>query len=269
MTTTTQQHDWREAGEAWGHAAIDWSCLFEHYATAVVSAVHRETSLGPGTELLDVACGAGLALVRARELGATAHGVDAAASLVAIARRRLPGADLRVGSMFELPWPSERFDVVTSINGVWGGCDRALVEAHRVLRPGGWVGISFWGFGPPLDLRPVFKTFAAHSPDRHVDGMRRLNDIATPGVAEAMLADAGFEKLRRGACVSILEWPDPEIAWRAVSSIGPAVPALRHVGPAVLKPVVLDALEPCRDERGVYRFTNDHQFVLGRRPPSP
>ena len=29
---------------------------------------------------------------------------------------------------------------------------------------------------------------------------------------------------------------------------------------------VLDALEHCRDARGVYRFRNDHQLVLGRRP---
>ncbi|MEY2449644.1 MAG: hypothetical protein QOH79_3120, partial [Acidimicrobiaceae bacterium] len=185
-------HDWREAGEAWGHAANDWGCLFEHYATAVIGAIHHRADVGPGTELLDVACGAGLALVRAEERGATVHGLDAAEPLVEIARARLPVADIRVGSMFELPWPDASFDVVTSINGVWGGCGEALLEAHRVLRHHGWIGISFWGEGPPLDLRAVFKAYARHSPDRHFRGMKRLNDIARPGVAESMLEDAGF-----------------------------------------------------------------------------
>ena len=259
-------HDWREAGEAWGHAANDWACLFEHYATAVVSAIHRLTGIGPRTMLLDVACGSGLAMVQAAAAGANVHGIDAAEPLVAIARDRLPEADVRLGSMFALPWPDGCFDVVTSINGVWGGCGGALVEAHRVLRPGGTVAISFWGDGRPLDLRPVFKTFARHSPETHFAGMKRLNDIATHGVAEEMLSRAGFVDIERHQRVSVLEWPDAEIAWRAVSSIGPAVPALRHVGPATLKHSILEALEPCRDGRGIYRFRNDHQFVIARRP---
>jgi hypothetical protein len=96
--------------------------------------------------------------------------------------------------------------------------------------------------------------------------MKRLNDIAFPGVAEEMLEGAGFDVLERGQRVSTVEWPDPEIAWRALSSVGPAVPALRHGNPADLRHAVLAAAEPCRDERGVYRFRNDHQFVIARKP---
>jgi SAM-dependent methyltransferase len=268
MTISTTDHDWREAGAAWGHAALDWACLFEHYATAVITAIHGLTRVGPDTELLDVACGSGLALVHGSATGAAVHGLDAAASLLAIARDRLPDADLRVGSMFELPWPDRSFDVVTSINGIWGGCDGAVVEAHRVLRPGGLIAISFWGEGPPLDLRPVFKTYASHSPDAHVQGMKRTNNIAHAGVAESMLDRAGFDAIARHQRISLMEWPDAEIAWRAISSIGPAVPALRHADMAVLKKAVLDAMEPCRDDNGIYRFRNDHQFVIARRPES-
>ena len=63
----------------------------------------------------------------------------------------------------------------------------------------------------------------------------------------------------------MVEWPDAEIAWRAVSSIGPAVPALRTNDPSVLRREVLDALEPCRDERGIYRTRSDQQFVIARK----
>src|SRR5215207_2129495 len=98
---TPTDHDWREAGRAWGHAARDWSCLFEHYAAEVTAAMFERLGVGPGSRLLDVACGAGLATRWAAGRGATVAGIDAAGALVEVARDRLPDADLRLGSMFD------------------------------------------------------------------------------------------------------------------------------------------------------------------------
>lgn len=259
-------HDWREAGDAWGHAANDWSCLYEHYAFDVIAAIFGRLGVGPGVSLLDIACGSGLAARHADAMGAAVSGIDAAAELMSVARARTPGADLRLGSMFELPWTSGTFDAAVSINGIWGGCEPALDEARRVLRPGGMIGISFWGNGRPLDLRECFKAFARHAPEQHFGSMKRLNNIAAPGVAEEMLQGSGFEILERGQRISTIEWPDAEIAWRAVASIGPAVPALAHGDVNAIKCEVLRALEACRDDRGIYRFRNDHQFVIARKP---
>ncbi len=222
--------------------------------------------VGPGTSLLDVACGSGLAVRVADGMGVEVAGIDAAAELVVVASERTPTADLRVGSMFELPWTDGRFDAVVSVNGIWGGCGAALDEAYRVLRPAGLIGISFWGQGPPLDIRELFKIFAVHAPEQHRGSMRRLNDIAVPGIAEEMLEASGFSVIERGGRVSTIEWPDADIAWRAVSSVGPAVPALRSNDPAVLRAAVLAALERCRDQRGIYRTRSDHQFVIARKP---
>ena len=87
--------------------------------------------------MLDIACGSGLAVRIADGLGARTAGIDAAGELVDIARERTPNADLRVGDMFDLPWSDESFDSVISINGIWGGCEAALAESFRVLRPDG------------------------------------------------------------------------------------------------------------------------------------
>lgn len=264
-TAVAEGHDWEEAGAAWGRRARDWACLFEHYAVETIQAVFQGVGVGGGRSLLDIACGSGLAVHYADGMGAAVAGIDAAAPLVTIARTRTPGADLRVGTMFELPWRDDTFDAVTSINGVWGGCEAALVEAARVMRPGARIGISFWGKGH-LDLRDCFMAFAKNAPESHFEGMRRTNGISRPGVAEEMLESAGFQVIEHGSRVSTLEWPDVETAWRAVSSIGPAVPALENVGAEVLRSQVVPALEQLRDRHGIYRFRNDHQFVIARKP---
>jgi len=260
------RHDWRTAGEAWGSHANDWSCLYEHYSIDVLIALFARLAVGPTTKLLDIACGSGLAVRIADAMGATVAGIDAAADLVAVARERTPTADLQIGSMYALPWADESFDAAVSINGIWGGCDAALDEAFRVLRPGGLIGISFWGTGPPLDIRNFFRIFAVHAPQGHRGSMQQLNNISTVGVAEEMLTASGFSVLERGSRTSVIEWPDTEIAWRAISSVGPAVPALRTNDPTALKREVLDALESCRDQRGIYRTRSDQQFVTARKP---
>jgi SAM-dependent methyltransferase len=259
-------HDWRSAGEAWGSRANDWSCLYEHYSIDVLIALFSRLGVGPGTRLLDIACGSGLAVRLAEGMEARVAGIDAATDLIEVARERTPAADLRVGSMYSLPWVDGSFDAAVSVNGIWGGCEAALDEAFRVLRPGGLMGMSFWGEGPPLDIRNIFRIFAVHAPDDHRGSMRQLNNISTPGVAEEMLTASGFSVLERAGRTSVIEWPDAEMAWRAISSLGPAVPALRTNDPEVLKREVLEALEPCRDRRGIYRARSDQQFVLARKP---
>jgi len=261
-----QTHDWQEAGEAWGRSANDWSCLFEHYAVQVMTAIFERIEMREGMEILDLACGSGLVASHAVAMGARCVGVDASADLIEVARLRTPEAEFHLGSMFDLPWKEPRFDAVVSINGIWGGCGDALDEAFRVLRREAMIGISFWGNGRPLDLRDCFRVFALRSPKAHFGSMKRLNDTSVPGVAEQMLERSGFEVVERGRRISVVEWPDAEIAWRALSSVGPAVPALRFGDVDAIRSDVLAAIEHCRDDRGIYRFRNDHQFVIARKP---
>src|SRR5205823_6637358 len=132
--------------------------------------VERVGELGP---IGDVGCGPGHVARYLHERGAPVLGVDLAPGMVEQARRLSPGIELRVGDMRALDVPDE----------AWGGiaCFYAIIhiprdeivaalrELRRVLRPGGWLLITFhvgdevrhvdelWGEPVDLDFR-FFRT---------------------------------------------------------------------------------------------------------------
>ncbi len=136
---------WQQVDEGWGRRAVDFATLSEPANCREYVALHHHLRVGPGDRLLDLACGAGLAVELATAVGATCCGIDASPRLIAVARDRNPDADLRVGDMHDLPWDDASFDVVTSFRGIWGTTPDAVAEAHRVLAPGGRLGITVWG----------------------------------------------------------------------------------------------------------------------------
>lgn len=261
--SATGAADWQLAGEAWGHAAADWAYLFEPYARDAIEHLFDRLAIGEGTDLLDLACGSGYALARAARVGAAASGIDASAPLVDIARRRVPHGDLRAGDMFALPWATASFDVVTSFNGIWGGCTDALREARRVLRDGGTIGLTFWGPGSRLDLRDWFIALGTSTP-QVADEMKSLADIGAPGVVEGMLAASGFVDIERTAASALLEFPDESTTWRALRSPGLVLPALEAHGEAALRERLMAAVAQCRADDGSYRIVNELTCVTAR-----
>src|SRR5258708_1714982 len=104
---------WRMVDEGWGRQAVEFATLSEPANCREYVALHHRLGVGAGDRLLDVACGAGLAVELAGVRGARCAGIDASPRLLAVARDRNPSADLRVGDMHSLPWDDESFDVVT------------------------------------------------------------------------------------------------------------------------------------------------------------
>ena len=92
-------------GALWGAAARDWAELAEPHQIPFYEAAFDAIGVKAGTRLLDAGCGAGLALSLAAQRGARAAGFDASAGLLAIARERLPQADLREGDLRDAAVP--------------------------------------------------------------------------------------------------------------------------------------------------------------------
>jgi SAM-dependent methyltransferase len=257
---------WVQSGRAWGERAADWAYLVEPYARRVNDALFDRAQVGTGTRLLDIACGSGYAANVAAGRGAEVSGLDAAEALIAIARARTPAGDFRVGDMFALPFDDDSFDVATSFNGIWKGCEEALIEARRVVRPGGLVGFTFWGSPKRMGLLSYFAALMALSPADHVEATVSQGDTGRPGVAEQMLADAGLEFAGRGTAEAILELPDLDLAVRALAATGPSWPALQHVGYDRFAQAVRDALRPLHTESLGVRIVSEFGWIIGQVP---
>src|SRR3954451_8040120 len=98
-----EQPAWQLVDEGWGPKAFDSAALNEPANCREYVALHHHLDVDRGDRLLDVACGAGLAMELAALRGASCAGLDASSRLVAVARDRNQGADIRVGDMNALP----------------------------------------------------------------------------------------------------------------------------------------------------------------------
>lgn len=88
---------------------------------------------------LDIGCGLGAALEHAAATGAEVAGVDPSPSMVERAARRVPTADVKIGSAEEIPFPDGHFSVAVNVSSFhhWADRDAGLRETLRVLAPGG------------------------------------------------------------------------------------------------------------------------------------
>ncbi|HEY5874965.1 MAG TPA: methyltransferase domain-containing protein, partial [Ilumatobacteraceae bacterium] len=251
MTTTPADtngaQDWRVVDEGWGRRAVDFATLSEPANCREYVALHQQLGVGSGDRLLDIACGAGLAVELAGIRGATCAGIDASPRLIAVARDRLPEADLRVGDMHALPWDDSTFDVVTSFRGIWGTTPDAVAEAHRVLEPGGRLGITVWGHIKRSPGAWALTPFTLANPPK-VANQAAMVALGRPGAGEDLLTDAGFVGIERVDIPFVWEFADPDAYARALASTGPAYEAIEAVGEEAFMRSAIDlARERVRD----------------------
>jgi SAM-dependent methyltransferase len=222
--------DWTVVDEGWGRKAADFATLSEPGNCREYVAMHHRLGVRNGDRLLDVACGAGLAIELALVRGAACSGIDAAPRLVTVAQDRNPDADIRVGDMQALPWGDSSFDVVTSFRGVWGTTPAAMPEIYRVLTPGGRVGLTVWGNVKKSPGAWALAPFRMAAPAK-LDNQAAMQ-LGRPGAGEDFLAHWGFADIERVDVPFVWEFADPETFARALASTGPAFEAMQNVGEA-------------------------------------
>ena len=159
---------------------------FAQYLEPGARAFLKRLHIEPGTNMLDVGCGAGQIAIPAARAGALVTGVDIAANLIDKARDRAAdeGVDVRFdeGDAEMLPYPTASFDLVVSLIGAMFAPRPSMVAAEllRVCRPGGRIAMANWT--PEGHVGQMFKTVGSHVPPR-LSWSRPLNGGTLPPCA--------------------------------------------------------------------------------------
>jgi len=253
-------------GELWSARADDWAEVHEHNMRPVYEAVLDLVHAGHGVSVLEVGCGSGTALRLAADRGAHVTALDAAAAMVEHARRRVPGADVRVGDLQFLPYDDESFDAVVGFNAFQYAADpaEALREAHRVLRTGGTVAAMVWGPAEECELAPYLAALGKLLPPPP-PGAPGPFALSEPGALRSLVEEAGFEVSLVADAAAAFAYPDEEIALRGLLSAGPAVRAASIAGDQATREATRAAIAPCLRPDGSVHTDNVWRFAIGRK----
>jgi ubiquinone/menaquinone biosynthesis C-methylase UbiE len=220
------------------------------------------TGMAEGLEVLDVACGRGVALEYwVTEFGVQGSGVEADPSLVEGGERRsrtLGIADrlqFQTGRADRLPYRDEIFDIAVGEVGLASGCAPAdaLRELTRVTKPGGFVVLVQLSWKAPVDAERQ-RVLAAHlgaRPRMLVEWKRLLREAGVVDVHTEDWSDSQTS-FRSGA---VKPFPDFAELFSVGEKLGILRRALRHWGWQGVWAVMTR-------ERSVHRLLT-HERILG------
>ncbi len=247
----------RQWGARWGDRPDAWAVSEEQH-TPLYEAALEGVGLDRGDRLLDLGCGTGVFLRMCADRGVVVSGLDAAEGLLALARARVPEADLRLGDLQALPYADDSFDVVTGFTSFFYADDTvaALREAGRVARAGAPVVIAVWGRPERCEMEAVKQAVAAF----------RGAEPPTwrPTIVEELVPRAGLAVARSLDTTWAYEYGDDDAVAGALLAAGGAR-ALAGAGrePA-LRAAILRAVAPYRQPDGSYRMSNEWHVVIAR-----
>jgi SAM-dependent methyltransferase len=256
-------------GQLWGSRPRDFAACLEQLTLPLYGAALDAARVTAGTRLLDAGCGAGLLALLASFRGAQVAALDASPSLLAIARERLPAADVREGDLEALPFADAGFDAVTAVNSLFYAADMpsAMRELSRVTRPGGRVVITAWGPPERCELLTALLSVIGPLMPPPPPGAPRGHPAALsePGALAALLDQAGLRVLEEGEVACPFVFPNAEASWRANASAGPNQQAIAHSGEAAVRAAFVEVDRAHMRPDGSIRYDNVFIWASGER----
>jgi SAM-dependent methyltransferase len=250
-------------GRLWGARAGDWANIQEGTVKVVYEAVLERTGVGPDTCYLDVGCGAGGAVQLAAARGAQVSGIDAADTLLAIARERTPEGKFHIGDLETLPFDDATFDVVTGFNSFQYAANPAVAlgEARRVTKAEGVIVVMTWGVPEGMQAAALVGALRPLLPPPGAPGPFALSDAAT---LRAFAASAGLTPIEVFDVDSPWAYPDEATAVRGLNSSGVSTRAMENSSEAAVSEAHRQALAPFRLADGSYSIGASFRCLLAR-----
>lgn len=138
--------DFEYAGWASADVCAHYHDYFSGLTTQSVGALLDGAAVHAGTQVLDVATGAGYVAGAALERGARVTATDFSAAQLRMARERHGGAVYQQCDAERLPFEAESFEAVVCNFGVphFSNPDAFMQEAFRVLKRAGRLALTMW-----------------------------------------------------------------------------------------------------------------------------
>ncbi len=231
--------------------------VFQRFANRLVELI----DWSPGQQVLDIGVGTGIAALIATEqvgLSGKVIGVDIAHGMLSRARHACnasrPSVLLAQMDAEFLGFPQESFDRVTCAFSLFQfvNMPEALAQMHRVLKPGGMVGLSNWGpeFFTPVGgmQRDLFRQY-------HIRPLLPNPITFRFDQMREMLQAGGFSNERLIYEHIDLWFEDPEEIWEWNLAMGPfSIMLEQQLTPdqqRELKNIYVDMLDPLKTMDGI------------------
>ncbi|GAU70112.1 hypothetical protein SSP35_16_01090 [Streptomyces sp. NBRC 110611] len=256
----------------------DWAEIQERMLVPLYEAAYDRLGIGPGTRLLGLGCGTGLALLLAAARGARVNGVDADESRLELARERLTPDEApertRVlrGGLAAAASGGMTFNVITAFHPV--GCvstvegptaAASLTAAAELAECGSAVVLGGWGPVERCATAGVLRVAQrlAYSGGAPEYGSSCWRPAGRDDLEE--LADrAGLRPDGSGRVACPFGYADVASAVRGLMSTGLFDAALEAAGQRQVEKELAEALHPHQRADGAVWMPNVFRYVIAR-----
>jgi ubiquinone/menaquinone biosynthesis C-methylase UbiE len=258
----------------WDLAADEYEPLWGRQLAAVQDGLLAAVALASGEQVLDLACGTGQVSLRAAAaVGEQGHvlGADLSQRMVDAAQRQAtPNTRFLRMDAQQLALPDATFDVVLCSLGLMYLPEPALAvrEMHRVLRPGGRLGLSVWGERSRCGWASVFEIVDAEVSS---EVCPLFFGLGREGALARLCGSLGLREIHEQRQAATLRYADGAEACGAAFVGGPVALAWSRFPPATRERVrerYLHGLAAWRDGAG-YRVPAEFVIVTAVKPPTP
>jgi SAM-dependent methyltransferase len=284
MTPTLVRHQLPHSGPAprvdLSARARDWSEIQERMLVPLYEAVYERLEVGPGTRLLGLGCGSGLALLMAVSRGAAVTGVDSSPERLALARARLQPGDrgprARVPARIVEGSPrgsadakTPAYNLVTAFEPV--GCraddarrlDARLAAAAPLAERGAPVVLVGWG--PPERCTTSAVLRVAAGPAEAAGGTDCRQPSPRDELEEAA-ERAGLRPDGSGRVACPFGYADTDSAVRGLMSTGLFDRAVAAADQTQVGKELAEALQPFVRRGGTVWMPNVFRYLIARVP---